>query len=110
MDFFWVIGFDPAMFHNKGATKIYIFFCRPLVAFRFASFIKRENKQFGHHLWQNLFGAINLKSSLRSQSKAAPSSIAQEPSDKRLENGANARENERPIMRLKKWKELKKKI
>jgi hypothetical protein len=109
MDFFWVIGFDPAMFHNKGATKIYIFFCRPLVAFRFASFIKRENKQFGHHLWQNLFGTINRKSSLRSQSKAAPSGIVQEPSDKRLENGANARENKRPIMRLKKWKELKKK-
>jgi hypothetical protein len=80
------------------------------VAFHFASFIKREDKQFGQHLWQNLFATINRKSSLRNQSKVAPSSIVQEPSDKGLENGTNERENKRPIMRLKKWKELEKKI
>jgi len=49
----------------------------------------------------NLFGTINHKSSLESQLKAMPSSIIQEPLDRRLKDGANAKENKRPI-RLKK--------
>nr|BDZ75583.1 cytochrome c biogenesis factor N [Timmiella anomala] len=114
----WILSFygfffghrvRPCNVSKRGRSKNIFFFRRPLVAFRFASFIKKENKQFRHHLLQNLFGTINHKRSLKSQSKAAPSGIVQEPSDKRLENGANARENKRPIIRLKKWKELKKK-
>jgi Cytochrome C assembly protein len=107
--FFFGHRVRPCNISQRGRSKNLLFFRRPLVVtFRFVSFIKKENKQFGHHLWQNLFGTINRKSSLQSQSKAALSGIVQEPSDKRLENGANARENKRPIIRLKKWKELKK--
>nr|BDZ75705.1 cytochrome c biogenesis factor N [Fissidens protonematicola] len=114
----WILSFygfflghrvRPCNVSQRGRSKNLVFFCRPLVAFRFASFIKKGNKQFGHHLWQNLFDTINRKSSLKSQSKAVPLGIVQEPSDKRVKNGANARENKRPIIRLKKWKELKRK-
>jgi ABC-type transport system involved in cytochrome c biogenesis permease subunit len=114
----WILSFygfflghrvQPCNVSKRGRSKYIFFFRRPLVASCSAFFIKKENKQFGHHLLQNLFGTRNRKSSLKSQSKAAPSGIVQEPSDKRLENGANARENKRPIIRLKKWKELKKK-
>nr|YP_009129990.1 cytochrome c biogenesis factor N [Codriophorus aciculare]AJV88414.1 cytochrome c biogenesis factor N [Codriophorus aciculare] len=114
----WILSFygfflghrvRPCNVSKRGRSKKLFFFRRPLVAFCSASFIKKENKQFGHHLLQNLFGTINRKSSLESQSEVAPSGIVQEPSDKKLENGANARENKRPIIRLKKWKELKKK-
>nr|AEB39994.1 cytochrome c biogenesis factor N [Funaria hygrometrica] len=110
----WILSFygfflghrvRPCNVSKRGRSKNIFFFRRPLVAFRFACFIKKENKQFRHHLLQNLFGTINCKSFLKSQSKAAPSGIVQEPSDKRLENGVNARDNKRPI-RLKKWKEL----
>jgi hypothetical protein len=76
------------------------------VAFRFASFIKKENIKFRRHL-QNLFDTINRKSSFQSQSKAAPSSLLRKPSDTKLENNANTIRDKRPI-RLTRWKELKK--
>nr|YP_009307305.1 cytochrome c biogenesis factor N [Orthotrichum gymnostomum]YP_009316195.1 cytochrome c biogenesis factor N [Orthotrichum obtusifolium]AOR82058.1 cytochrome c biogenesis factor N [Orthotrichum gymnostomum]AOY35700.1 cytochrome c biogenesis factor N [Orthotrichum obtusifolium] len=113
----WILSFygfflghrvRPCNVSKRGRSKNLFFFRRPLVAFRSASFIKKENKQFRHHLLQNLFGTINHKSSLESQSQAAPSGIVQELSDKRLKDGVNAEENKRPI-RLKKGKELKKK-
>jgi hypothetical protein len=77
-----------------------------MVAFRFLSFIKKENIKFRRHL-QNLFDTINRKSSLKSQFKAAPSSLLQEPSDIKLENNANTRRDKRHV-RLTRWKELKK--
>nr|YP_009040968.1 CcmFN [Tetraphis pellucida]AGN74210.1 cytochrome c biogenesis factor N [Tetraphis pellucida]AHI16013.1 cytochrome c biogenesis factor N [Tetraphis pellucida]AIB08439.1 CcmFN [Tetraphis pellucida] len=92
----------PCNVSKRGCSKNIFFFRRPLVAFCSAFPMKRENKRFRRHLLQNLFGTINRKSSLRSQPEAAPSGLLQEPSDKRLENGANARENKRPV-RLQRW-------
>ena len=62
--FFSVMGLDPAFFQNKGAVNIYIYIYmklitkqnhKPLMAFRFASLTKKENKRFRCHLLQNLF-------------------------------------------------------
>jgi hypothetical protein len=64
------------------------------VAFCFASFIKKENIKFRRHL-QNLFDTINRKSSLKSQSKVAPSSLLREPLDTKLKNNANTRRDKR---------------
>nr|AHI16011.1 cytochrome c biogenesis factor N [Sphagnum girgensohnii]AND49936.1 cytochrome c biogenesis factor N [Sphagnum rubiginosum] len=111
----WILSFygfifgyraRPCNISKRGCSKNIFLFRRPLVAFRFASFIKKENIKFRRHL-QNLFDTINRKSSLKSQSKAAPSSLLREPSDTKLENNANTRRDKRPV-RLTRWKELKK--
>jgi hypothetical protein len=105
--FFFGYWARPCNLSKRGCSKNIFFFRRPLMAFRFASLTKKENKRFRRHLLQNLFGTINCKSSLKGQFKVAPLGFGQEPSDKRLENGANARENKRPVG-LKRWKEFEK--
>jgi len=64
MDLFLVIGLSPAIFQNEGVEKKKKI-RRPLMAFRFVSFIKKENIKLRHHL-QNLSDTINRKSSLKS--------------------------------------------
>ena len=112
----WILSFygfffghwaRPCNVSKRGCSKNIFFFRRPLVALRFAPLMKEENKRFRRHL-QNLFATINRKSSLKSQYKAAPSGLFQEPLNTGLESGANAREDNRPV-RPKKWKEFEKK-
>lgn len=97
----------PCNVSKRGRSQKIFFFRRPLVAFRFASLPKRENKRFRRYL-QNLFGTINRQNSLKSQSKAAPSGLLQEPSDTRLENGADTGKDKKPYG-PKRWKEFEKK-
>jgi glucan phosphoethanolaminetransferase (alkaline phosphatase superfamily) len=106
----FIFGYQarPYNISKPGCSKNIILFRKLLVAFCFASFIKKKNIKFKRHL-QNLFDTINRKSSLKSQFKAAPSSLLREPSDTKLENNANTRRYKRAT-RLTKWEELKKKI
>ncbi len=70
----WILNFygfifgyrtQPCNISKRRCSKNVFLFHRPLVAFHFASFIKKENIKFRRHL-QNLFDTINRKSSLKS--------------------------------------------
>jgi hypothetical protein len=87
--YFWLLGSTFQYFKSR-VQYFFFFFCRSQVSFRFASFIKKENTKFKHHL-QNLLDTINCKNSFKSHSNITSSSFLGESSDTKLENYANNR-------------------